>query len=85
MGVKKKASMMGQYLPTDEEELSRRWCNKNGIKIYPKPTIRGSPSRWFIVLEINGNPNQTPDDFGRNEVWEKMYEYYMYYYLKRKQ
>jgi len=80
--ARKKISMMGQYLADDIEETARIWCNKNSIRIYPKPTIMGSPNKWFLILEINTKIVQAPDELHRVDVWKKMYEYYMYYYLK---
>jgi hypothetical protein len=80
-----KASMMGTYNAEEIEEIARMWCQKNGIRIYPKPETRGAPAAWFLIIEIKGNPNPSPIPLKRNEVWEKMYEYYMYYYKKSNQ
>ena len=77
-----KASMMGAYNTEEVEEKARIWCQKNGIRIYPKPETKGTPAAWFLIIEINGNENNAPDAFKRIEVWKKMYEYYMYYYKK---
>jgi len=77
-----KASMMGAYNAQEIEEIARMWCQKNGIRIYPKPETRGAPAAWFLIIEIKGNPNLSPEPLKRNEVWKKMYEYYMYYYKK---
>jgi hypothetical protein len=79
-----KVSMMGMYNAEDYEEDARMWCQKHGIRIYPEPETRGSPAAWFLIIEINGNKNKAPDALKRNEVWQKMYEYYMYYYEKYK-
>ena len=79
---RKKLSTMGMYNAEDYEEDARIWCHKHGIRIYPVPETRGTPAAWFLVIEINGNPNKAPDALKRNEVWKKMYEYYMYYYKK---
>jgi len=81
--AKRKASMMGMYNAEDIEETARMWCNKNGIIIYPKPCTVGTPSKWFLMISLKGKaPAQSPDELPRNEVWKKLYEYYMYYYKK---
>jgi len=80
--AKRKTSMMGMYNAEDYEEAARIWCNKNDILIYPKPCTRGSPSNWFLIISIKNKIAQAPDELPRNKVWEKMYEYYMYYYKK---
>jgi hypothetical protein len=81
---RKKASMMGYYNSDENDEEARMWCNKNGIRIYPKPTIRGTPTKWWLIIEVSQRVNQSPEEYPRNKVWQKMYEYYNYYYNKYK-
>ena len=82
---KVKASMMGKHNPSEEEEAARRWCIDNNIRISPSAvgpsTFRDHPqSRESDCPIVNG-----PDQLAKNEVWIKMYEYYMYYYKKSNQ
>ena len=82
---KAKVSMMGKHNPSEEEEAARRWCINNNIKISPSAVGAGTPIRWILVLELNGKLINAPDQLAKNEVWIKMYEYYMYYYKKSNQ
>ncbi len=82
---KAKVSMMGKHNPSEEEEAARRWCINNNIKISPSAVYPGTPTRWVLVLDRNGKIVNGPDQLAKNEVWIKMYEYYMYYYKKSNQ
>jgi hypothetical protein len=77
-----KKSLMGSHNPSEQEEKARRWCIGHNIKIYPKPTTSGVPTRWKLVLQINTKTVEAPDELGKGVIWERMYEYYMYYYKK---
>ena len=83
--AKIKTSMMGKHNPSEEEEAARRWCINNNIKISPSAVGAGTPTRWILVLDLNGKMVDGPDQLAKNEVWIKMYEYYMYYYKKSNQ
>jgi len=82
---KVKASMMGKHNPSEEEEAARRWCINNNIRISPSAVGPGTPTRWILVLDLNGKIVNGPDQLAKNEVWTRMYEYYMYYYKKSNQ
>ena len=82
---KVKASMMGKHNPSEEEEAARRWCIDNNIRISPSAVGPGTPTRWILVLDLNGKIVNGPDQLAKNEVWTRMYEYYMYYYKKSNQ
>lgn len=82
---KAKASMMGKHNPSEEEEAARRWCINNNIRISPSAVGPGTPTRWILVLDLNGKIVNGPDQLAKNEVWTRMYEYYMYYYKKSNQ
>jgi DNA primase (bacterial type) len=77
--AKIKTSMMGKHNPSEEEEAARRWCINNNIRISPSAVGAGTPTRWILVLDLNGKIVNGPDQLAKNEVWIKMYEYYMYY------
>jgi len=79
---KKKVGDMGKYSPTKENEEAYIWCIRNGIKI--SPMAHGATS-WWIDIEINGKSARAPDTYGPTEVWEKLYEFYRYYYNKNKE
>ena len=70
---------MGLYSPTSEDKKAYRWCINNGIIIFPELKLA---SPWSIEIKINGKVHKSPEQYHAVEVWEKMYEYYKYYYKK---
>jgi hypothetical protein len=75
----KKGSIMGKYYATDEEIDAAMWCIKNNIKISPlKKSF--AEDRWYIEITLNGKTHRSPESYGKTVVWEKMYEFYLYYY-----
>ena len=79
MGVKKKPCDMGK--PPFDEGLwkAQRWCIRNNIFVYVVP-IR--PGEWGIEISIAGKINKSPYIYKKNIIWEKLHEYYTYYYDK---
>ena len=52
-------------------------------KIYITPVETGfRHRRWKLEISINGRKYMSPEAYGPTDVWEKMYEYYNYYYKK---
>ena len=39
-------------------------------------------ARWTITIENNGVTHQDPNSYTKGLIWEKIYEYYKYYYNK---
>ncbi len=70
---------MGAYLPTSEETKAYHWCINNGIYISPFAT---GEATWYIYIEINKKTSRSPDSYGKDTIWIKMYEFYKYYYNK---
>ena len=70
---------MGQYMPTSEEFKAYHWCINNGIYISPFATGNGT---WFIEIKISNKVNRSPEAYGKDTVWIKLYEFYKYYYNK---
>ena len=56
------------YNPKDWEAY--RWCIRNDIAIGAK--ARGA-SEWYVVIVNKGKTNQTPDTYGKKEIWEKIF------------
>jgi hypothetical protein len=77
--AKKSKIEMGDYIPKPIEYEAYAWCINNGIKIYP---VADSTIRWFVEIDINGKKNRSPDSFEKNVIWQKIWEYYKYYYKK---
>ncbi len=69
----------GQYQCTSEEFKAYHWCINNGIKIAP---FAKEPGAWYIDITINGKTNRSPHVYIKDMIWEKIYEYYRYYYEK---
>lgn len=72
---------MGQYIYSDEEFEAYSWCIKNGIRISP---IAKDETNWFIEITINNKTNRSPETYKKMVIWEKLFEYYLYYYGKYK-
>ena len=72
---------MGQYVQTDEELEAYSWCIKNGIHISP---LAKDETNWFIEITINNKTNRSPETYKKVVIWEKLFEYYLYYYEKYK-
>jgi len=80
LGVIKK-DPMGQYIYSDEEFEAYSWCIKNSIRISP---IAKDETNWFIEITINNKTNRSPETYKKVVIWEKLFEYYLYYYGKYK-
>ena len=79
--AKKNPWDMGEYVATDKDNEAYEWCIKNGTEISPTAYSEGA---WWLDIENNGKTNRSPKKFLKTVVWEKMYEYYNYYYDKYK-
>ena len=69
----------GSYERNQEEFEAYRWCINNGIIIFPECKLTAP---WSIEIKIKNKVYKSPDQYHAIEVWEKMYEYYKYYYNK---
>lgn len=81
---KRKGVTMGDYTPTKLQREAMVWCINNEIRMWPKPQQKGpNPATWWVEIQIGrGTPNRSPEAYGPVEIWEKIYEYYMYYYTR---
>ena len=66
-------------MTTSEETKAYHWCINNGIFISPFAT---GDATWYIDIEIKNKTNRSPDSYGKDTIWIKMYEFYKYYYDK---
>ena len=79
----KKPSWMPHYDESDEERNAREYCISNNIYISPGG-ISGD-SLYTVDICLNGKKwTKSPKKYKSTEVWEVMYNYYLYYYNKRK-
>ena len=68
----------GYHNHTREDMKRVNWCMNKGIKIAVIP--KGVD--WQVELNINDKIHLNPEVYKANEAYEKMYEYYKYYYDK---
>ena len=76
---------MGQYVPSPEENEASLWCLRNDICITPR-AIKYGERIWVVDIEKGKYPNRqllgTSDPYGPGTIWEKVFEYKLYYYKK---
>ncbi len=70
---------MGTYVASELELEAYRWCIRNKIYIAPKAI---NETRWSVVITNNGRTHEDPSHYIKGLIWEKIYEYYKYYYEK---
>ena len=75
---KKSEWNMGTYETTELDHKAIDWCIRNNIKIGPFAKV---PGVWYIDLTINGKTHIDPARYD-DDVLDKVYEYYKYYYDK---
>ena len=68
----------GYHNYTNDDMKRVNWCMRNGIKIAVIP----KGIEWQVELNINDKVHLNPEVYKANEAYEKMYEYYKYYYDK---
>jgi len=81
-GNKKKNVNMGSAPYKEELWIPYRWCVRNNIAIAANAK---NNSAWHIDITQNGKTTTSPESFGKNEIWQKIFEYSQYYYDKYKE
>ena len=81
-GLKKKKVGMGDYSPSENECKAYLWGVRNNLRIAPKQASWGN-NEWFVEIFLNGKWVHNDEKFGPVEVWEQVYNYYIYYYERR--
>ena len=56
------------------------WCLTRNIKIGISPDWKDDMNRWKIDISINGKIYTDPNRYENEEVYNKVIEYYKYYY-----
>ena len=79
----KKNKYMGEnkFAFKAENQKAHLFCFSKKIYITPVETGYGH-RRWKLEISINGKKYMSPEAYGPTDIWEKMYEYYNYYYKK---
>ena len=68
----------GYHTYTNEDIKRVSWCMDNGIKIAVIP----SGTKWQVELSLNKAIHLDSKIYEADKAYEKMYEYYKYYYDK---
>ena len=68
----------GYHVYTNEDMKRVGWCLGKNIKIAVIP----NGMEWQVELNINDKIHLNPKVYKAKEAYEKMYEYYKYYYDK---
>ena len=58
------------------------WCLTRGIKVGISPDWKHNLQHWQIEISINGRVHTDPNRYDGEEVYNKVNEYYKYYYDK---
>ena len=58
------------------------WCLNNNISIGIIPDWKGNVNRWQIDININKKTYTYPHQYDNDVVYNKVNEYYKYYYDK---
>ena len=58
------------------------WCLNHNIKIGASPDWKDDQTRWQIDVSTNGNVHTDPNRYEDEDVYNKVNEYYKYYYDK---
>jgi hypothetical protein len=67
-----------------EEMKAVGWCLSNNIFISCIPNWKEKGINWFIDIKINKTTHRDPATYEDEEVFNKIYEYYKYYYDKHR-
>ena len=70
---------------TEEDNIAYAWCINHGITIGALAVVPGFyNASWLIEITINGKKITSPREYGKNELWDKVFELYKFYYNKYK-
>jgi|TARA_Y100001937_G_scaffold94_1_gene121 hypothetical protein len=58
------------------------WCLTRNIGVGISPDWKDDLNRWKITIDINGKYYDDPNLYDNEEVYNKVIEYYKYYYDK---
>tara|TARA_Y100000592_G_scaffold10588_1_gene14987 strand:+ start:333 stop:611 length:279 start_codon:yes stop_codon:yes gene_type:complete len=65
----------------DPQEIKMiAWCMNRNIKIGISPDWKDDLNRWQVEININGKIHTDPNRYEDYNVYDKLLEYYKYYY-----
>ena len=71
-----------QYTWSSDQMKIIGWCLNKKIGVGISPNWKDDLNRWQIDININGNNHNDPSRYNDDQILEKKYEYYKYYYDK---
>ncbi len=80
----KKARLLPNYIPSDEERKWYKYCVDNDIRISPVGTE--TPGKWYIGISDPGNYKKVYNSkfiYDKDTVMSEFYKMCYYYYAKR--
>ena len=88
MAFKKWQRSPSKQVPTrswqPEEMKVIGWCMNKGISVSISPDWKDDMSRWQIDIRINNKTHTDPNRYTDENVYNKLMDYYKYYYNKYK-
>ena len=67
----------------DQDEMKTiGWCLNKGIGVGISPDWKDGLNRWQVEININGKIHTDPNRYDDDAVYNKVNEYYKYYYDK---
>ena len=67
---------------TNEEMKIIGWCLNKNIKVAITPDWEEDANKWLIEININNKIHKDPNSYSSQTVYNKVNEYYKYYYDK---
>ena len=67
---------------SQEEMKTIGWCLDKKIGVAISPDWKDDLNRWQIEININGKTHKDPNRYDEDVVYNKVNEYYKYYYDK---
>ena len=67
---------------SNEEMKIIGWCLNNEIKVGVSPDWKGGLNDWQIEISVNKSSHIDPNVYSDEVVYNKVNEYYKYYYDK---
>ena len=67
---------------TNEEMKIIGWCLNKNIKVAITPNWEEDANKWLIEININNKIHKDPNKYNNEVVYNKVNEYYKYYYDK---
>ena len=67
---------------TNEEMKIIGWCLNKNIKVAITPDWKEDANKWLIEININNKTHKDPNKYNNQTVYNKVNEYYKYYYDK---